>query len=229
MNKESIINKVKALLNKTEENGATKEEAILALQKATELMTKYMIDSGQLKETDQLSSVEVHVPRYKIHFHTIGNALAYLFDSQCIITNKSHNRVHSLMFFGEPQDIELCKWFFLYLDSCLLRDTIEYRRTRATHTLTQAFQQGWVNEVKRRIKSLKDQQERDFHSSGKELVLYNKQALIKIEANKRFNLKDISLKPRNYDNEQAYGDGVVAGNKVELRRVINGSNTVYIN
>lgn len=51
----------------------------------------------------------------------------------------------------------------------------------------------------------------------------------KEEANKRFNLKDIDIKDRVYDDAEAYSEGIKAGKEVQLRRVINGQNTDYLN
>ncbi len=49
--KNKIKKKIKALLAKTTENGASKEEAINALKKASELMKLYLISESDLEES----------------------------------------------------------------------------------------------------------------------------------------------------------------------------------
>lgn len=54
---EKIIAKIKALLSKTLESGATESEALSALEKAKELMNKYNISERDIRETKEKSGI----------------------------------------------------------------------------------------------------------------------------------------------------------------------------
>jgi len=59
MNHESLVDKIKALLNKTVKNGCTEAEALAALGKARAMMDAYEVTAEEL----QLSKVEAAILR----------------------------------------------------------------------------------------------------------------------------------------------------------------------
>src|SRR5690554_1762073 len=65
MKNEKILKKIKALLAKTVDNGATEQEALMALNKANELMTEHYITEFDLKDIEEAKLITIEVPLYK--------------------------------------------------------------------------------------------------------------------------------------------------------------------
>lgn len=68
--KKAIKAKINALLAKNVENGATEAEANIALEKAQELMTKYMIAQSEL-EIKNTKCVKLEVPIYPSNYSSL--------------------------------------------------------------------------------------------------------------------------------------------------------------
>lgn len=226
--RDQIIKKIKALLNKTIENGATKEEAELALQKANELMTKYMVQLNDLKEIskDDIVNIEVDIPRYRVNFNRVDNALSRLFGTENFITAK-RNRIQSLIFFGLKHDVECCVYFHIYLTRCLFNDTLEFRKylrkvNERGDKPIEVFQSSWISTLIIKIMEMKQQQSKP---TGNSLVLYEKDKYIKSKLQEQFDLKPFTSED-NYNkfiNDKAEAMGKSMAEKIDLRMGVGES------
>lgn len=227
--KESIINKIKALLNTTESNGATKHEAEQALILANKLMVKYYIEDNELLEPKEFMSKEVNNPRFRVDFHPVANALAYLFTTKSIL--KCHrNRPLFIVFFGSKSDVEVCCYFYQYLSLCLFKDTRDFRLTMRDWDYigedpTKVFQQAWIDEMVHKINRMKVEQKSEYYkATGNALAIYNKEQLIEKAANDEYNLESFSNTRRcSIYNEKARQAGKEAAKKVELNPGLEGA------
>lgn len=148
--KEAIKRKVKALLEKTTENGASENEAISALQKAKELMMEYFISEHELNDPyANEKCISVSTPLFKTGYDVtnIYPALCLLFDCEHFWDRKN------LTFFGYEEDVQLCIYFYDFiLKSCFAEKdkyvkTPEYQKLKQYYhgrTLVSSFIKGFI-------------------------------------------------------------------------------------
>lgn len=105
MSNEKIINKVKNLLNKTVESGATQDEAISALTLARKLMIKY-----KLSQKD-INSNKIEIVTCKLNCNTSISWVKLLVDIICKNFGvkyyvSGYKKNYYPILFGEKQDVE---------------------------------------------------------------------------------------------------------------------------
>ncbi|MGL5690424.1 MAG: DUF2786 domain-containing protein [Bacteroidales bacterium] len=124
--REAIKRKIKALLAKTTENGASEHEAYIALNKATQLMSEYtlsMKDIDESVEPEKCISLDVLV--YKTSYNSIFiiPALCKLFDCYHVYDPKV------ITFFGFEQDVRLAEYFYNFIMKACISKKDEYMRS----------------------------------------------------------------------------------------------------
>lgn len=148
--KEAIKRKVKALLEKTTENGASESEAISALQKAKELMLEHFISEHELNDPyANEKCISVSTPLFKTGYDVTNlyPALCLLFDCEHFWDSKN------LTFFGYEEDVQLCIYFYNFiLKACFSEKekyvrSIEYQKLKQRYhgrTLVSSFIKGFI-------------------------------------------------------------------------------------
>lgn len=151
--KEAIRLKIKALLAKTTENGATESEAIAALNKAQQLMLDYLISENEL--TAPYSSekcVAETIARIKSGYDltVFLGSLSHLFNCEHFYT------AEAITFFGFKEDTELCAYFYNFIIKACFAEkakyvqSVEYQRiARVYHgrTLVASFIRGFLSGI----------------------------------------------------------------------------------
>lgn len=110
--REALIAKIKALLAKTIENGATEHEALHAAAKAAELMEKYDIEIGDDEDVDDEVTETDHSfpPEFHNHIMTVSAAIADLCEVKVIgLTNGARLRT-GYRIYGLPVDVEIATY-----------------------------------------------------------------------------------------------------------------------
>lgn len=106
---EKIMEKIRALLEKTVENGASEAEAIEAAKVAQRLMAKYKIDEVTTEEPETIDSTEMDFSkRWQIE---LANVLAKNLCCRCIQTHPG-NRKTRFVIMGKEQDREVWRKMF---------------------------------------------------------------------------------------------------------------------
>lgn len=119
-NDNKIINKIRALLNKTVENGATEAEAQQALIKAYELMAAHHVS-----EADTVQVAKTYIQKF-VKFKAPYNTHRWV--SSLLKAIADHNQVWRLLgskpgsyiLFGTAENIELTEQFFDYAYNCAI-------------------------------------------------------------------------------------------------------------
>ena len=107
-NQEKIMDKIRALLEKTVENGASQEEAIAAAKMAQKLMAKYKIEEVKTPEPEEIDSTEFELMRQ--WQAELANVLAKNLCCRCIrSTDNGKSRIITM---GKAQDREVWRQMF---------------------------------------------------------------------------------------------------------------------
>ncbi|MBR4741291.1 MAG: DUF2786 domain-containing protein [Desulfovibrio sp.] len=110
-NNERIIEKISALLAKTVEHGASKEEAIAAATMAQKLMAKYHIDQVELVHNEEISETMLKARKFWLQKlgHIVGNSLC------CFVIVHHLKRRTYLKFVGRETDRKIATETYLML------------------------------------------------------------------------------------------------------------------
>ena len=120
----SIIEKIKALLAKTTANGATEAEMLSALDKASAMMDAYDITDEEVQATkDEAAMLHADPPDLKDP-HKIKWRLSYGVAQFCGVEIYRSRRQTGLQCIGMPSDVQFAMWLLdtwptSYLPSCM--------------------------------------------------------------------------------------------------------------
>jgi hypothetical protein len=128
--RKKMLDKVKAILSKTMENGCTEEEAMAALAKARELMATYEIDEAELNQFEQEAS----------KLHKTGNSDPYDIKNglcvpvakfcRCQGFNGAVNK-WGITFVGFESDVIFATWLLDTLQRFIMRALRDFQKQRA--------------------------------------------------------------------------------------------------
>ncbi|MFW6047157.1 MAG: DUF2786 domain-containing protein [Candidatus Woesearchaeota archaeon] len=129
--REKFLSKIKNLLKKTVENGATKAEAEASILLAQKLMAKYKIEESELDDVKEKTDIieEFIFEEFKKRrgwIYILGDIIAENFS--CYSLQIMGHRSSNLMFVGHRSDIEIAKAVFLYAYDVLRQSSLEYAR-----------------------------------------------------------------------------------------------------
>lgn len=223
--------KIRALLNKTVENGASEQEAMLALKKANELMLDNFICEHDLEGVAPEKIIEVREPIIVTgyDFTLFYGDLARLFDCECFWTA---GRKGDIVFFGFESDAKLAMYFYKLIMRVAFKSIEEYKQSfeyihskafYGTHgrTLICSFVKGFTIRLGERLEEMYEQRKASI-PYGMGLMVIQKDEQVKSE----FNRKNPNLKSHkvNLDNLefQAFQAGKIDGDNVDLVQPLNG-------
>lgn len=122
---ESIKEKIRNLLNRNVQNGASPAEAETCMRKANELMTKYLIDAYDLKTKEgNCESRSTTLHRKNQILKIMLSTLCRTFDVKCF---DSHNM--GLVMFGFPVDLDIVEYFRKMLIDTMEFEIAQYRKS----------------------------------------------------------------------------------------------------
>ena len=123
---ESIKEKIRNLLNRNVQNGASPAEAETCMRKANELMTKYLIDAWDLKTKEGNCESRTTVMHRKNQILKIMlSKLCRTFDVKCFDSNRM-----GLVMFGFPVDLDIVEYFRKMLIDTMEFEIAQYRRSK---------------------------------------------------------------------------------------------------
>ncbi|CAM4116975.1 MULTISPECIES: DUF2786 domain-containing protein [Flavobacterium] len=225
---DKIKAKIKALLSKTIENGATKQEMEASLKKANELMIQFFISEHDLKEIDVIEKctmVEVPLIKSGYDMTIFYNSLSKLFDCEYFYNSKR------IAFFGHKQDTQMCEYFYnLICRTCLkesekYRNSIEYQEMKSFYhgrTLISSFIKGFLIEIALKIEAMYSERERNIPQSYG-LMIVEKKSKVKKEFEKLdFKISINRSKEMAYE-KVAFNSGREKGKAIEIAQGIDNS------
>ncbi|WP_315921285.1 DUF2786 domain-containing protein [Mesorhizobium sp. SP-1A] len=217
--REALIAKIKALLAKTIENGATEQEALTAAAKAAELMEKYDIEIGDEEDVDDevINNDHTFPPEFHNHIMTVSMAIAELCEVEVIgLVNDARLRT-GYRIYGLPVDVEIAQ----YLHEIIIT-AMKYEMTRASggwmlyvprkrEIAQHSFLDGLTERLAERIRELA--WARQHKKTGNALVVA-KDALIKAAME---DVETFKTRKRRRDVDgKALLNGLEAANRINL-------------
>ncbi|MGR3790689.1 DUF2786 domain-containing protein [Flavobacterium sp. TN-1] len=220
-NKERIKGKIKALLSKTVDNGATKEEMESALNKANQLMTEFFISEYDLKDEQVIEkclSKQFELTKSGFDLTIFYNSLARLFDCEYYYNSKR------IVFFGHEQDVDLCGYFYYVITKTCLNEkdrfvkSDKYMKLRKNYhgrTLSSSFIKGFLIEVQEKMREMYENRKSNI-PEGYGLIVLEKNKRVKQDFQK-LDLKILTQKSRPITGElEAMEEGIKKGKEINL-------------
>lgn len=223
--RDKIISRVKALLEKNTDNGASEAEAMAALAKANELMRSWYISENDIKDPylgEKCILKEVPLIKSGYNYRIFYNDLVRLFDCKYFYNSKR------IAFFGFEEDVELCAYFYnLIIKSCLSEkniflespEGIVAKKYHHGRTLASSFIKGFMLRVSDKMEDMyKDKVSNLPQQTG--LMIIKKEEKVKEQfGTLDFKITTVSTKELAFE-EMGFDAGFKKGNEFQLTQGI---------
>jgi hypothetical protein len=243
--KDTLVRRIKALLSKTIENGATEAEAMAALAKAQEIMQAHGLDQAAV-EAEAFVKDTFKAKRQSRSYYW-GLEIAYgvgVFTGTCAYTPNEDRE--SVVFAGRESDVAFATWLIDALDAFITRAAMAYvndvdrSTTRRSWGATQPglFGSGELVVQKRETVNERAKRIKDF---GLGVALRISQRLVELataETKERARQAKAELERDgmrfregrgsrpNVGDKAAFNAGIAAGDKAAFNRPVNGGRGV---
>jgi hypothetical protein len=227
-NRESIIEKIKALLSKTTANGATEAEMMSALDKASAMMDAYDISDEDVQLIkDEAAILHADAPDLKDP-HNIKWRLCYGVEQFCGVRIYRSRHETGLKCIGMPSDVQFAMWLldsladfvfaelYAHLIGCLAPKS-------ERRIIIRSFTESCCNRISDRLLALVERSKTARTSNGRELVV------VKDAAIKAF-MKDHNIRIRmcggyapSTSDAAAVAAGRAAGERASFGRPVTGT------
>jgi len=230
--KMEMIQKITKLLNLSDEGkNENPHEREVAKRMAAKLMAEHAISffeieangNGQEKKPalteEQVGSL---TQKYRKWEGLLGLYIAQTWDSEIVLTKKFDGNT-IINFLGHKSDIEMVKYFFLYLRRTVgVKERLYKGRSKNDYTF------GMVNVLGQRLKELYKVRQEVTPSECRDLIVVKKDAVSAFVKQKYPRLKHTKYK-HNYS--QSLRDGMRDGHEIDLSRpcASNGKRTEQLN
>lgn len=197
--RERALSRIKALLEKTVENGATLEEAKSSLEMAQKLMRDYFITIHDIEDLERDQSIvakSVNLPKQKRNISMIYSYLSKLFDCRNFYT------IYAATYVGYSVDVDVCIYMHKKIISGLFNDLEDFKKgerykylvlNNHGKTLTTSFVSGWVASICLKLQNLfKDRESRFSEENVTGLILSKKEKVDK--EYQGYNVKTVNKK-----------------------------------
>ena len=221
-----IADKIRALMAKTTESGASEAESMAAAMKARELIDKYNItlSAVQVKNNANID-LQVIENANKDRFYFISPAIAKFTDC------KTWTAGNNLIFMGCGPDTGFALQLYAMLRATRDRELKRYRGTSEYHdelakghngrALGTTFTQGFVARVSERLKQMKS--ESAPQTTGQALVIVKNQVIDDAMRAKGIKLRTRSISSAGTNSRSATEAGRRAGDRASFNRGVANS------
>jgi hypothetical protein len=228
-NRDSIIEKIKALLAKTTENGATEAEMLSALDKAAALRDTYEISDEDVQLTREEKAMLHADPPNLSDPHKIKWRLTHGVSQFCNVRIFRSRHETGLKCVGMPADVQLAMWLldtladfvfaelYAHLIGCLAPKS-------ERRVIIRSFVEACCERISDRLRELAQRSKDARTSNGRELVVVQDAAIKAFMKDNGIRLRMCSaLSPATFDSGAAAA-GRAAGDRASFGRpVSNGA------
>jgi hypothetical protein len=227
-NRNSIIEKIKALLAKTTENGATEAEMLAALDKAAEMMDAYDISDCEVKEAKEEAATLHEDPPDLKDPHKIKWRLTHAVGEFCIVEIYRTRHETGLKCIGMPSDVQFAMWLldsladfvfhelYCHLIGCLAPPS-------ERRIIMRSFTEACCDRISDRLLELVKRSEQARTSNGRELVIVKDAAIKTFMKEHNIHIRTTCFGSSSTVNETARAAGNAAGDRAAFGRPVSGS------
>lgn len=237
--RKKIIERVSKLLNMTTDKGASEQEAVVAAEKATALMTEYNINMTEIglknsKSVAQSAESTIFHNNWKLGDHEIARPIARLCD--CIYWHQS--KTNNFIFYGLPTDAEYAMFLYEMLSNCIWVGLEAYKESEKFRilaeennkiTLYRAFIRGMQLRLAERLYEMALEKEHTVKAAtGNALVVLKREVVEKDLKETGIEIYDKKRTQRAIKSSDAYSEGQKAGDRVNITTGLNKDNKTQI-
>jgi len=227
-NTDKIITRLRALLEKTVENGCTEAEATAAAKKAAALMSEHNLTLAEIGQVSADEWGEVHEPintGYRTRQHEaqfLAGEIGDLFDCKSWNLTKLCGSKY-IVFFGQPADTVAASTLFKIIRAAMDREFVAWSNSGAhpyhlkPSKARPSFMFGMVERLQERLEELNRERRVDLRhrGGGRDLVVLKSQAVD--DAFDALDMKLGSARTKTVEiDARIFTDGKTAGDKVGL-------------
>lgn len=224
----SIIDKIKALLTKTTDNGCTEAEMLSALDKARAMMDTYEIGDDELQfAKDEAAILHAEPPDLKDP-HKIKWRLSYGVSQFCGVRIYRSSHETGLKFIGAPSDAQFAAWLldsladfvfselYAHLIGCLAPKS-------ERRIITRSFTAACCDHIVERLVALVERSKAAQTSNGRELVVVKGAAIKAYMKEHDINLRTCCIGSPSNTDASAQAAGRAAGDRASFGRPLSGA------
>lgn len=126
LKRDRALRMIKALLNKTEDNGASKEEAEISIQKAHDLMREYYLTLNDIEDLKEQSKIiSKSVVRYKMLY----DDTFFLYQLNQLFDCKGFLNKVEITFVGYDADVEICIYLYNKIITSMISEINKFKKS----------------------------------------------------------------------------------------------------
>lgn len=228
--------RILALMSKTTENGCTEEEAMAASQKVQELLNKYQLSLSDIKIKESKCTKGKYDTGLKAHpaiFHAISSIGKFTDTKVWYDLRGGDDGKIAYKFFGLEHDViiaeyitKVCDWAIIYAGEDF-KGTDTYARCEKSKRskVLGEFRNAMAMRLGKRLREMKDLQERQNASDGRSLVVLKGTVVTEEWAKLNMRLGKAKASNIKFTNAEAYHAGTSAGDRVALNPGVNARGT----
>ena len=223
LNRNKLLDKIRALLSKTITNGCTENEAMAALDKAQVMIDAYEVTTEELQLSRAQAAIIKENP-WNQDPHGIKWELVSGVEKFCDCTGWRSSK--KFVFAGSPADVEFAHWL---LDSLanFVRNELHLHLMESSfppgqrRLVIKSFVLGCCVRIRMRLKELKSRSEQIQASNSRELVLVKSAAIDEALKAAGVEFRTINRRVKTID-PKSYEAGKEAGDKASFGRPVTG-------
>jgi hypothetical protein len=228
--REGVLNKIRALLAKTLEAGCTEGEAMAALEKAQAMKDAYEVSEAELHLTKEEKAILRREPPGTKDPHRIKWLLLLAVQRFCNCSGWRQRRDEGggIVFCGLPSDAQFASWLLDTVANFVHAELVNFLIEAAPSNegrreAIRGFVLGCTERIAQRLNELRKQSEVIATSNSKELVVIKNAAV-------QAKLKELGIHLRTEGSccgtgdDASYRAGNAAGNRATFGRPVSGRN-----
>jgi hypothetical protein len=226
--RDSIIDKIKALLSKTTANGATEAEMLAALDKAAAMRDTYDITDEELRVAkDEAAMLHADPPDLKDP-HKIKWRLTYAVSQFCNVRIFRSRHETGLKCIGMPSDVQFAMWLLDTLADFVFAELYSYligclAPKNERRVITRSFTEACCNRITDRLLELVERSKVARTGNGRELVIVKDAAIKAFMKEHDIHLRTCSMGSSSNINSAARAAGRAAGDRASFGRPVSGA------
>jgi hypothetical protein len=225
IDRDGLIEKIRALMGKTVDRGCTEQEALAALDRARALMDAYEVGEDELRLTKEEKAILRSEPPGSRDPHRIKSSVAVAVAKFCDC--EVWKGADGLVFCGLPTDVRFATWLLdtlaAFVQAELARHLMGCVAPKGERRFViNGFVGGCCKRISDRLNALRTQSAAAATSNGRELVAIKSTAVA--DKMKELNMSLVCRRSGRRIDDASYEAGLSAGDRASFGRPVTGAN-----